>query len=400
VRGLFRRNREITVATPVGPHPSHLETFFSAFDPSWFSGYVAGSESVGTVDRCLQLNAQQVATMPLRYRHADTAQPFEPAWVHDPDPAWYPNGISDAVFSIVWSIYGAGEAFLWVTSRYATGFPATWTLLAPATMGVSEDRGVREYRSGGVELDPADVLHVMRNPNGGLRGRSAVSAYWANVASAYQAEVYAADVYQSSGVNRMALQSTQRLDAEQAADLQAQWVAAVQKRLGAPAILPPDVNLLEALTVSPKDLMLIESRDWDARQIAAAFGVPAMLLNIAVSGGMTYQNPAMLADLWWRTELMPCAAKVAAALSRWLPRGHWVEFDPSQILRPDLSTMVSTWSTLLADQVVTPDEYRAAVLDLPPLERGDQAAGLFEEAGAHGADTGEPAAPRTLEVVQ
>ena len=64
-----------------------------------------------------------------------------------------------------------------------------------------------------------------------------------------------------------------------------------------------------------------------------------MLLNVAVAGGLTYQNPIQLFGLWWRSELMPAAVKVAAALSRWLPRGHWVEFDPSQVLRPDLETL-------------------------------------------------------------
>ena len=114
----------MTLATPVGPHPSPLETFFGAFEPVLVRVRSA-RPVVGTVDRCLQLNAQQIATMPLRYRHAETAQPFEPAWVHDPDPAWYPNGIRDAVFSLVWSVYAAGEAFLWVTSRYETGYPRT-----------------------------------------------------------------------------------------------------------------------------------------------------------------------------------------------------------------------------------------------------------------------------------
>jgi HK97 family phage portal protein len=338
---------------------------------------------VGTVDRCLQLTAQQLAAMPLRYRHARDVLPRPVKWITDPDPAWYPNGVKDAVFALVWSVYARGDAFLYVTSRYADGYPQTWTLLDPATMRVDSARGERTYRSNDVELDGRDVLQVSRNPTGALRGTGALEAYWANVRSAAQAEAYAADVYASTGVNRFALKSSRRLDSKQAADLQAQWVAAVSRRVGAPAILPPDIELLQALTISPRDMLLLESREWDAKQIAAAFGVPAMLLNLAVTGGLTYQNPAMLVEQWWRTELMPRAVMTAEALSRWLPRGHWVEFDPGQALKPDLATMVTTWSRMLADKVVTADEYRAAVLDLPPLELGDQAAALFEEPGAH-----------------
>jgi HK97 family phage portal protein len=357
------------------------------FEPMPPNGYV------GTVDRCLQLNSQQVATMPLRYKHSAATLGFEPAWVHDPDPAWYPNGIGAAVFSAVWSMYAQGDAFLYVTSRYETGYPRTWTVLDAVTMKVTDGGGVRLYESNKTELDPDDVVQVTRDSRGGLRGRSALDAYWANVESAYQAESYAADVYQSTGVNRVALRSTdRRISAEQATEIQAQWVAAVSRRLGAPAIIPPDLELLQSLTISPKDMMLLESREYDARQIAAAFGVPAVLLNIALSGSVVYQAPAQLFELWWRTELMPCAVKLQEALSRWLPRGHWVEFDPAQILRPDLETQVKTYSKAYADGAITLDEYRAAVFDLPPLERGDQSADYYEEAGAHGSTGSSPIA--------
>ncbi|HEU0193313.1 MAG TPA: phage portal protein [Gaiellales bacterium] len=381
-----RAPKDIHATDAVPPTYASLEDFVghALRNPAngWFESW--RGVSVGTVDRCLQLNAQQIATMPLRYRHSAATQGSVYQWVTDPDPAWYPNGITDAIFALVWSMYAHGDAFLWVTSRYESGYPRTWTILDPVTMHVQDDDGVRAYRSNQVWLNPGDVVQITRNPNGALRGTSAVKAYWANVASAYEAELYAADVYQSTGVNRVALKSARRLTADQAAEVQAQWVQAVSKRLGAPAIIPPDLDFLQTLTISPKDLMLLESRDWDARQIAAAFGVPAILLNIAVSGGLTYQNPVQLFELWWRSELMPCAVKIAEALSRWLPRGNWVEFDPSQSIRPDLQTMVTTYSKLYADGAITIDEYRAAVLDLPPLERGDQATELYEEAGAHG----------------
>ncbi len=350
----------------------------------WFEP-LGGRAEVGVVDRCLQLNASQLANMTLRYRHSSMTNGFEPMWAHDPDPAWYPNGIQEAVFAIVWSVYGHGDAFLWVTSRYETGYPRTWTVLDPVTMRVAQEGGTRSYQSNNTELDPADVLQIQRDPRGGLRGRSALAAYWSNLQSAYQAEAYAADVYQASGVNRMALKVKGRIDSAQAADIQAQWVAAVSKRMGSPAVLDDRVELLEALSVSPKDLMLIESRQWDSAQIAAAFGVPAVLLNLAPEGGLVYQNPATLAELWWRTELMPTAGRIAAALSRWLPRGHWVEFDPTAAIRPDLPTMVNTFSKALQDGAVTVAEYRAFVFDLPPLtDDTGEADDVFEEPGAHG----------------
>ena len=355
-----------------------------------FGGGGALVERIGTVDRCLQLTSQQIATMPLRYKHATTASPFQPRWVTDPDPSWYPNGIHDALFAAVWSIYARGEAILWCTSRYMTGYPATFTVLDPRSVQVDNVGGARRWSSNGVPLASDDVVQVQRNPNGHLRGSGSLEAYGASLASASFAEAYAADVYRSTGATRVALRSTQRrLSEEQALEIQAQWVNAATRRLGAPAVLPPDLELLQPLAISPKDLMLLEARDWDARQIAAAFGVPAMLLNIAITGGLVYQNPVQLFELWWRSELMPAAVKLQEALSRWLPRGHWVEFDPSATLKPDLGAMVTIFSRALADGAVTVDEYRAAVFDLPPLSEGDQAEELQAEPGEHGNGTGD-----------
>lgn len=352
-------------------------------------------QNVGAVDRCLVLNSQQIATMPLRYRHATDVLGYEPSWVHDPDPAYYPNGIGDAVFSVVWSIYARGEAFLWVTTRYETGHPRTWTVLDAATMQVEDEGGVRAYSSNGYDLDPRDVVHILRDPRGGLRGTSALAAWWASLESLAQAEAYAADVYASTGVNRVALRATQRIDREQAAQIQADWVEAVSRRLGAPAILPPNLELLEALTISPKELMLLESREWDTRQIAAAFGVPAILLNIPMTGALVYQNPQQLAELWWRTELMPRAVSIARALSRWLPRGHWVEFDPGSALRPDWTTSIDVATKAVSAGLLSQDEARAWVFDLPPLP-ADEAEEIFEEEGSHGSAEAEPSAEEVV----
>ena len=384
-----RRSDVLIETAPPPPYSSQVDFVAHALNNpanGWYEP-LYGRRSVGTVDRCLQLTAQTIANMPLRYKHDETTQGRRPQWLSTPDPAWYPNGIKEAIFAIVWSIYAHGDAFLWVTSRYEDGWPRMWTVLDAVTMHVEDIGGTRGYRSNRVWLDPRDVIQVSRNPNGALRGTGALEAYWSNVASAYQAEMYAADVYASSGVNRVALRSQTRLSAEQAAELQAQWVAAVSKRLGAPAILPKDLELLESLSISPKDLMLLESREWDARQIAGAFGIPAIKLNMSLTGGLTYQSPAMLNQQWWGDELMPRAGLIQEAFSeRWLPRGNWVAFDPSRFLEPDRPTLNDMLRKDVAAGIITLDEARARGYDLPPLARGDQAAEYFEEPGAHGSE--------------
>ena len=104
-------------------------------------------------------------------------------------------------------------------------------------------------------------------------------------------------------------------------------MTAVANRNGAPAVLPPDLEF-EALSINPADLALLDTQEFNAKAIATAFGVPAVLLNMALQGGLMYQNPAALGEMWWRFELRPTATRIANALTaQMLPRGSWVSFD-------------------------------------------------------------------------
>ena len=110
------------------PVDGSLNDILTAFGYPWSPRL---AERVWTANRCIQLVCQQIASMPLRYYGPPSGS--EPAWVANPDPVWYPNGIGDAVFSMVHSQLGWGDCFLYVTDRYQTGYPSAWTVLDPAT---------------------------------------------------------------------------------------------------------------------------------------------------------------------------------------------------------------------------------------------------------------------------
>ena len=340
-----------------------VAAFWDTLSGSGFSPRLL--ERVWCANRCVQLNAQQIASMPLRFFGG-----FEPAWTSNPDPNWYPNGIGDAVFAAAWSMYGWGDAFLYVTARYANGFPSAWTVLDPAQVSVSLDRGRRVYRSAAVPLNPDDVVQISRDPRGGLRGTSALRSYAPHMAAAITSSELGKQLM-GGGVPNSVLKSDRKLTADQASALQAQWMAATELRRGAPAILPPEITF-EQLAFSPADLMLLEGQEFEARVIASAFGVPPHMVNMPLAGGLTYQSPEMLVEEWWRTELRPAGMRISQALSaQMLPRGSWVEFDARDVLAPSFQDLVTSWSKALADKAVTVDEYRAAVFRLPPLGEGE-----------------------------
>lgn len=346
-----------------------------------FSPHLA--HKVWVANRCLQLNCQQIASMPLRFIGNGT-----PAWVTNPDPVWYPNGISDAVFSLAWSMYSWGDGWAYITARYSDGYPSAWTVLDPAAMQVELVAGERRFRSSGRLLDPRDVVQISRNPSGALKGSSALRAYADFLSGSLASASLGRSVMGENPVPHSVLKSQRKLTEAQASALQTQWATATATRRGLPAVLPPEIDF-EQLAFSPKDLLLLDAQEFNARVIAAAFGVPAFMLNMPLAGGLTYQSPEMLVDQWWRLELRPTAKRLSDAMSaQMLPRGSSVHFDAHDVLAPALPELHKVWSEAADKGLVTPDEYRRAVLNLEPLGTANAVDELLQpnSAGASPAD--------------
>jgi HK97 family phage portal protein len=309
--------------------------------------------------------------MPLR--HYGTR---EPAWVANPDPIWFPNGITDAVYAIVSSLYGWGDAFVYVTARYADGYPSAWTVLDPEPMSVNVNaRGEREYKSGAKQLRAGDMVQISRNP-GAVRGSSAIKAY-AAYTNGLLASADLGRVMMASGTPSSVIKSARKIDKPQAQAIQDSWVTATSARRGAPAVLGPDLTF-EKLGFSAEDLQLLSMQQFDAQVIATAFGVPSSLVNMPIEGGLNYQTPILLLEQWWRTELRTTAVHLASALSSvMLPAGSYVEFDPYRFLAPSWKELVDGAVALVGAGLLTVEEARAIVLNLPPEEAGAALADLL-----------------------
>jgi hypothetical protein len=234
---------------------------------AWFPGDAALAERVWVANRCLQLNAQQIATMPIRY-----VGDMEPAWVSNPDPHWYPNGVADAVFAIVEQIYGWGFSCQYVTDRYADGFPRTWTVLDSSQVQIKVVDGARQYKLGASEdpLDPARVIQIDRNPGTRVQGTSALRSYAQNAWGLLAAGNQSMTVNQG-GTPKFYLKSDRKLTKDQAEALQLQWMTATTSRNGAPPVLPPEITPAE-MSFDPSDLALLDTQEFNARAIASAFG--------------------------------------------------------------------------------------------------------------------------------
>jgi hypothetical protein len=332
---------ESTLALRVEPEPlegtrmdlfnSIIPSFFSEqgmATGAWFPGDAALAERVWVANRCIQMNAQQIASMPLQYNG-----PEEPLWVSSPDPNWFPNGIGDAIHAIVAQLYGWGFSCQYVTDFYASGFPRSWTVLSSAALQIKMVGGAREYKWGEEVLDPRRIIQIDRNPGLAVHGTSALRAY-AQVAWGLLAAGNQSMSVSQGGVPQAVIKSGHKITKDQAEKIQTQWAASIANRGNLPAVLGPDLDF-SPLSFSPTDLALLDTQEFNAKVIATAFGVPSVLLNMALQGGLTYQNPAALGEMWWRFELRNTATRIANAFTaQALPRGSWVSLDAADTFLP------------------------------------------------------------------
>ncbi len=296
-----------------------------SYGSSWLPPTPTLADRVWVANRCVQLNAQQISSMPIQFHGTE-----EPMWVAAPDPNLFPNGIGDALHAIVAQMYRWGFSCQYMTSFYADGYPRTWTVLDSSAVQIKFENGARQYKYGEKMLNPSWVIQIDRNPGLAAHGTPALEAYaqnaWGLLAAGNQSMTVS-----TGGIPQTVLKSERKLDKAQAAAIQEQWMTAVGRRNGAPAVLPPELSF-EQLSFNPSDLALLETQEWNARTLATAYGVPSVILNMALQGGLTYQNPMALMQMWWLTELRTTAKRIADSFSaQALPRGQWIAFDASDI---------------------------------------------------------------------
>lgn len=357
--------------------------------PPWgpdYSGYGYGRQNsswqrVSTAFTCVDLNSRQLGSFPVYGVKGDT--PFVlPEWSSSPEPALYPSW-ADFVQGAVNSLMLRGEIVTLVTGRYTTGQVARFITINPDNVDIEFIEGRQVVTLAGEELPPADV-NVVRYQSipGRLRGISPVE--WAGQAlvTAGALEAQAAAMADRGGIPWSVLKGQANINAQQAAEAQARWVAASARRDGAPAVLGNGWDL-ETLTFSPKDMALLELQEFSQRQICAAFGVPAFLVSVSMASGLTYSNAESLFRHHWTATLRPMANLICSAWSRWLlPRGSRLEMNPDRYTQPPQNERMQTWAT--AFNIVDPATGQR-VMDIAEIRAAERLMPL-PDPGADNAD--------------
>lgn len=130
---------------------------------------------------------------------------------------------------------------------------------------------------------------------------------------------------------------------------------------GRPLLLEGGLEWKE-MSLSPKDMDFIASKNASARDIALAFGVPPQLLGIP--GDSTYSNLQEARVSLWEQTILPLVANTADALNHWLLPlfGEGLELVPNtDDILPLAIRNQAIWDRVEKASFLTDDEKRAAV---------------------------------------
>lgn len=344
--------------------------------PNWgdAAGGLAGIiNRVSTVFGAIDLNASVLSTMP-PYRLQGVAVVDPLPWMRNPQPEVY-TGWTEAFKQLVISYFN-GEVFLWCTSRYndgvngAPGSVRTWVMLNPAWVNVECDGQVRRYDMGGIDIT-ADVLHIRYSSwPGDPHGHGPMEALAYNLFGAAALERYQAGLATRGGIPWGVLTTPGNLSQEQAVTMRDNFVAARLSAMGAPAVMSGGATLAP-FTFNPKDMALLELRQFDEARIATLLCVPPTLLGLpSGEGSLVYRNAEGIYDFHWRAYIRPKAATIMEAISQWaLPSTQRIELNRDEYVRPSFVDRIAGWSQLFNIHDETTGERAITIQEIRDAER-------------------------------
>lgn len=311
---------------------------------------------VPAISRARDLHANVISAMPLtmyRERWDDlegemVEEPLAPrSWLRRPDPAISYETLMAWTFD---DLFFYGRAAWYVTSRTTDGYPATFTRLPIGSITTPDQAGPvwyapsNELYFNGEMLDPVNVIQFIGSSQGVIYSSEQAiltalrieDARLRNAANAIPTGI----LKQTGG---------EPLSAQELADLSAAFNAA---RLSNQTAALNEYLTYEPTTATPDKMLLIESAQFSALQMAQICNIPPYLLGVP-TGSYAYTNSRESRWDLWLFGTKAYAEVIASTLSanNVLPNGTYVMFDTDDYLGElDVADMSLTEETDVTEQ--------------------------------------------------
>ena len=292
---------------------------------------------VPAISRARDLHASVISAMPLkmyreRWNETDREMIYEDlaprTWLRRPDPAIPYETLMAWTFD---DLFFFGRAFWYITSRTQDGYPASFTRLPAGSITTEDQSGPVWYAPSnavyfqGGAIDP-DLLVQFISPLQGVIYSSEQAI--ATALKIEDARYRNANTAIPSGILKQT--GGEPLSATELADLAAAFNAA--RSSNQTAALNEFLSY-EATTATPDKMLLIESAQFSALQMAQICNIPPYLLGVP-TGSYAYTNSRESRwDLWlYGTKTYAECITSTLSANAFLPNGTYVEFDTDEYL--------------------------------------------------------------------
>jgi phage portal protein BeeE len=312
---------------------------------------------VPAISRARDLHASVLSAMPLkmyRERWNEQTRDMEDeeiaprSWLRRPDPSITYETLMAWTFD---DLFFFGRAFWYITSRTQDGFPASFTRLPAGSITTQDQSGPvwyapsnEVYFQGGA-IDPVNLVQFISSTQGVIYSSEQAITTALKIEDA---RLRNASSSIPSGILRQV--GGEPLSAQELADLSAAFNAA---RASNQTAALNEFLTYEATSATPDKMLLIESAQFSALQMAQICNIPPYLLGVP-TGSYAYTNSQESRwDLWiYGTKMY--AEVIAGTLSgnNVLPNGTYVEFDTDDYL----GEMVAADTLDVEDPMQTPQE--------------------------------------------
>lgn len=314
-----------------------------------------------------RIKADLISTFPVDVFRKVNGKRFE---VTKPDVLDNPGGEFWPFVRWMWAsefdLARAGNSIGLIEETYGNGKPAKITLYPTTSCQVFRRKGdpTHMYRIEGKEFHPHQVYHDLNNPVPGLPiGLSPVAQAAYEISGNASMQKFAMDWFAGSAVPKVRLHNTKRSLESTATDQEARRIkdryeATVSS--GGTFVHGSDWEL-DFMQAEANDITWLEGRRFSLAEMARFFGMPADLLDAAISapGSITYQSALQRNLQFLVIHLGPEVIRREWALTNLMTKPKFVKLNTNALLRMDPETQAKVISRKIKDKTLTNEEARA-----------------------------------------
>jgi HK97 family phage portal protein len=330
--------------------------------------------ALSTTYACVRLLTDTISTLPVDtfFRSDGQRLPFrpKPAWVDEPDAG---TTREEHVQQVVMSLLLDGNSYTRVY-RNAVGDVVSLVVLDPTRMQIRRDRfGDVEYVWDSSRiLTRADIKHItMLKRPGSLKGIGPLDEVKQSFGSAQALDEFAARFFSGGSTTSGIIETAAVLTREQALDVKSAYEETHRglRNSHRVAVLGGGSKFTKT-GVDPEQAQMLESRRFAVEEIARIFRVPLHMLQVAAPGVQSYASNEQNAIQFAQYTLRPIVSKIETAYTQLLPGGAFLRINMDGLLRGDLSSRYSAYSTGIQSGFLSISDIRR-LEDLRPVEGGD-----------------------------